>query len=254
MLLKEIFNEFAERYPILKEPVLRSFFTPQFGPSHMEGKDMSAHLAGMCVATDAAKLDIFHSSISPNSDIALIIKHVIEKKPVEIADYILAHDYKKIERLNLKLEGMKSRNEIDLVDWQRIVSRGEPYLLANRKVEAIGYFHPSKKELSKHGPAAADELLRLKIPMSPMVIKLIGVHEHIFSFTKDTKLEAYHLGFLAKYKMTPEELDLFMTVSYLDASASLKANGPDMSYFMEFARLYMESIPHSFPEYELTHD
>ncbi len=215
-----------------------SFETPQLGPYHNEGPTMSSHLSLMIKTATSFILN----SMCPNRSLGNfpgiydLIKHEVVVpvgkdagflKP-SILDYIFLHDISKPYRLSLSLEGdSKHKKEISIMDWQIIKKKGRPYEYKGKKILSISYFHYSKKENGQHGVAGKEYLLQKGVQCSSKVLKIIGMHDYIYSFAPDTGLKAYK-AFIERHDLNEEEISFLIAVTYLDFMASLDADGKPM--------------------------
>lgn len=229
----------CERYPELKERIVRSLGTPQLNDHHTEGKTMESHLRLMVEILNDMTEGRFPDLLAEEPEVKeLLHRNVVIKDPVQperevlnldMLTYAFIHDIAKPDTLLVKLEGDKNGIEMTLEDWQTTIEHGEFDTLGGKKVVSISYYHPSKKSLGQHGNMGAEILAESAVPR--YLLAAIKKHEVAYQFTKINAL-TYEEHF-AKSGLSSAEQELAIIASYADTMASLTTNGtPDLSNFL----------------------
>ncbi|MDO8521615.1 MAG: hypothetical protein Q7S52_05865 [bacterium] len=229
----------CERYPELKERVVRSLETPQLNDHHTEGPTMESHLRLIVETLNDMADGRFHDILADEPEAMEFLRRSVtvqdsvdpEKEMLnpDMLTYAFTHDIAKPDTLLVKLESEKGGVEMTLEDWQAAVEHGEYDMVGGKRVVSISYYHPSKKSAGQHGNMGAEILANSTAPKH--LLAAIRKHEVAYQFSKINAL-TYEEHF-AKSDLSPEEQELAIAASYADTMASLTAEGkPDLKNFL----------------------
>ncbi len=233
----------CERYPDLKERIVRSLKTPQLSNFHTEGPTMESHLRLIMETLNDMAEGRFHDTLVDEPEaMEFLRRSVTVKDPADperetlnpdMLTYAFTHDIAKPDTLLVKCEGQKWGVEMTLEDWQTSVAHGEYDTLEGKRVTSISYYHPSKKSEGQHGNMGAEILATSSIPQ--YLLSAIRKHEVAHQFSKTNAL-TYEEHFI-KTGLSSNEQDLALAASYADTASSLTENGaPDLSNFLNLIR------------------
>jgi hypothetical protein len=230
-------QEVGEKYPELKERIVRSLETPQIGEYHNEGPTMDYHLGLILDNLENIKNGEFDEAAGLNEELRETFKSAVVKRDPEtgeekvndvLVDYAILHDIAKPDCMTLKVEGEKKGIEIAWERWQNIKAAGEPYQIDGKPIKSISYFHASEETAGQHGNKGAKSLEGKNIP--PEIVVAISKHEVAYQFPK-INASTYEEHFV-KPGYSDEQQKLILVASYIDTAASLRVNGkPDFANF-----------------------
>lgn len=227
----------CERFPELRERIVRSLRTPQLGAFHNEGKTMESHLRLIVETLNDMALGKFPSELDNEPALReLLERAVVAKDPDGVSTgalhpdmllYAFTHDIAKPDTLLVKCEGEKKGLEMTLEEWEQRV-KGDPPTVDGKIVASIGYYHQSKGEEGQHGSMGA---LSLPEAVSEHIKTAIKKHEVAYLFAKINAL-TYEKHFVSS-GLNTEEQAAALAASYADVMASLTKDGvPDLSNFI----------------------
>ncbi len=229
-------------FPHLMGWIRNQFFVPQIGPHHKEGAFLGEHLK---LAIENLKKAFAGEIMATNQQIRTLITEMItkgEEVNSEIICYLMLHDIGKVDRL-LITTGSVKEVEVPWNAWAlqnpELGTKDGKFLWMEEEVTRVSYFHPSKGPLSQHGAWGAEIIARDAVPKERFadIIKVISIHENGYMFEKENPGQMENM--VIKHNLSDRQLKLFIACTYLDASASEKENGADMSRFMNLANSYL---------------
>ncbi len=238
--------------PVLKDKIRESLETPQLGPYHNEGDEMSSHLGLMMENIDAildGTFDFGRCGIPKEYEDDAIeqIRGALRANATEMRIYAYLHDLEKMGCMNVEYfkDGKKEQRRFTQEEWSAIKEKcaNDPVKIkewfSSQGITKVGYRITkaiAEQEGTKerdHGETATETLRKMAesnkdvatfLQGLDLILKGVENHElhfQVFNSARSAKQYAAHLSDI----FSLEEIDFIYAACFIDIASSLDAGG-----------------------------
>ena len=223
------------KYPVLKELLLRQLSTPQLGEYHNEGTRMYSHLLLIFKTLEDVVKGKFHPDLT-DSGVRQILSKLIDKNVAvnsDLLEYMFLHDLNKMDCLTLKLVDQDQKLEVSCKEWGEFSNIDNGFSYNGTEIESIGYFHQSKGRDGMHGNYAVAILKEMNLEVDSTILAAIAKHEVAYQFY-NVSARSY-MNHIVDAGFDLAQQNFILVASYIDTMSSLRNDmQPDLTNFLNF--------------------